>query len=110
MHSPTPMSYMPQSGLNKTRSPYLAVQFENVINSTFPSPAKMVSTFPDTTTPLTNSIFALRPSTMPSACNWSFVSNSGDADVCFHFPMGNQTHPCDNQHRGLRVPYRGTPA
>ena len=78
---------MPQSGLNKTRSPYLAVQFENVISSNFPSRRKMLSTLPATSTPLTNSIFAFRPSTIPSACNWSSVSNSGDADVCFHFPM-----------------------
>ena len=88
MRSPTAMSYIPQSGLNKMRSPYFAVQFENVISVNFPSRRKMFSTLPTTSTPLINSIFALRPSTIPSACNWSFVRNSGDSDVCFHFPMG----------------------
>ena len=45
------MSYMPQSGLNKTRSPYFAVQFENLISSNLPSSCRMFSTLPDTTMP-----------------------------------------------------------
>ena len=46
------MSYVPQAGSNKTRSPSFAVQFENVINSSLPSRRKIFSTLPSTTTPL----------------------------------------------------------